>query len=263
MKFFERFMRSLRSQRVIRRVPPTRLLVERLEDRVVPSATGTRPITEVGNNVANPTLGTAGTDLLRVSPAAYADGISSPSLPNNPSARVISDLLNNQADPRAIPTQDIATIDQNSLSDFGYAWGQFIDHDMDLTPTDSGEFLSDPRRPQRPEPDGEPDLRALARYDPATGTSTSNPRAAGQRRHLVPRPVAGVRLDARRSPTPCARIVGGLLKTSPGNMLPYDNTHLFHAGPARPDQHGQRLRSRADRRTCSSPATCAATKTSS
>ena len=34
-------------------------------------ASAYRPINEVGNNVANPTLGTAGTDLLRVSPAAY------------------------------------------------------------------------------------------------------------------------------------------------------------------------------------------------
>ena len=72
--------------------------VEGLEERSLLSATfytadGT------GNNVANPTLGTAGTDLLRVSPVAYADGISAPSLPNNPSARVISDILNNQADP--------------------------------------------------------------------------------------------------------------------------------------------------------------------
>ena len=84
-----------------KRPAPPRLGLERLEDRTVPStlATGFRPITEVGNNVANPTLGTAGTDLLRLSPAAYADGISSPSLPNNPGARVVSDILNNQADP--------------------------------------------------------------------------------------------------------------------------------------------------------------------
>ena len=45
---------------------------------------GYRPINEVGNNVANPTLGTAGTDLLRVSPAAYADGVSAPSLAEQP-----------------------------------------------------------------------------------------------------------------------------------------------------------------------------------
>src|SRR5262249_48504856 len=76
-----------------------------------------RPIDEVGNNVANPTLGAAGTDLLRISPAAYADGISAPSLASNPGARVISDILNNQANP-ADPSQDLNTVDANSLSDF-------------------------------------------------------------------------------------------------------------------------------------------------
>ena len=40
----------------------------------------TRPIDEVGNNVNNPNLGTAGTDLLRLSPADYGNGINTPSL---------------------------------------------------------------------------------------------------------------------------------------------------------------------------------------
>src|SRR6266404_3787021 len=99
--------------------------VERLEDRSTPT-TGFRPIDEVGNNAANPTAGTAGTDLLRLSAADYADGISAPSLPNDASARVISDIINNQADPNN-PGQDLNTVDGNSLSDFGYVWGQFID----------------------------------------------------------------------------------------------------------------------------------------
>ena len=52
---------------------------ELLECRQMLSAT-VRPIDEVGNNVANPTWGTAGTDLIRLAAAAYADGVSSPSL---------------------------------------------------------------------------------------------------------------------------------------------------------------------------------------
>ena len=93
-----------------------------------------------------------------MSPAAYADGISTPSLGNNPSARVVSDILNNQANP-ADPSQDLNTIDANSLSDFGYAWGQFIDHDMDLTPTSTTELLSILQPgPQRSEQDGQPDV---------------------------------------------------------------------------------------------------------
>ena len=91
-----------------------------------------RPIDEVGNNVAHPSWGVAGADLLRLSPAAYTNGYNSPSLAQDPSARLISDIVNNQANP-ADPSQDIATVNQRSLSALADAFGQFMDHDMDLT----------------------------------------------------------------------------------------------------------------------------------
>src|SRR6266446_1087162 len=128
-----------------------RLQFDALEERALLSTTGFEPIDGIGNNLANPNWGSAGTDLLRLSAAAYPDGVSAPSLPQDPSARVVSDVLNNQADP-SNPSQDLATIDQNSLSDFGYVWGQFIDHDMDLTPSNSGEFFNiaaDPNDPSK------------------------------------------------------------------------------------------------------------------
>ena len=43
-----------------------------------------------GNNVANPTWGSVGTDLLRTAPAQYADGLSQPSGSNRPSARSLA-----------------------------------------------------------------------------------------------------------------------------------------------------------------------------
>src|ERR1700722_9797095 len=48
------------------------------------------PIDGIGNNVSNPTWGSTGEDLIRLAPVGYADGIDSPSLPNNLSARAIS-----------------------------------------------------------------------------------------------------------------------------------------------------------------------------
>jgi hypothetical protein len=51
------------------------LHLEALETRALLS-TLFAPIDGTGNNVANPTWGSAGTDLLRLSPVAYADGIS-------------------------------------------------------------------------------------------------------------------------------------------------------------------------------------------
>jgi hypothetical protein len=185
---------------------------------------GYRPIDETGNNVANPTWGTAGTDLLRISPAAYADGVSAPSLPNNPSARVLSDILNNQADPNH-PGQDSNTVDQKSLSDFGYAFGQFIDHDLDLTPTNPNETLQILADPNDPSQMGNQTFQRSV-SDPATGTSTSNPRQQvnAVTSYLDLSQVYGSTAavaDALRAHT------GGLLKTSPGNMLPYDNGTYF------------------------------------
>jgi hypothetical protein len=184
-----------------------------------------RPIDEVGNN-PNPNqqdLGTAGTDLLRVSPAAYANGIDSPSLPNDPSARLVSNILNNQ-DPTNSGA-DITTIDQNSLSDFGYAWGQFIDHDMDLTPDGGASFPI-------PVPAGDPIGGAgplpftRSQFDPNTGTSTSDPRQqiSAVTSYLDLSNIYGSTdfiADALRTHS------GGLLKTSPGNMLPFDNLDYF------------------------------------
>jgi hypothetical protein len=199
--------------------------VEALESRCLLSGvTGYRPITEVGNNVANPNWGTAGTDLLRTSPVAYADGVSAPSLPNNASARVVSDILNNQADP-SNPGQDLNTFDKNSLSDFGYAFGQFIDHDLDLTPSDPTKILQILADPNDPSQMGNQTFfRSVT--DPATGTGKRNPaqQVNAVTSFLDLSNVYGstqVVADALRTHS------GGQLLTSPGGMLPYDNLTYF------------------------------------
>jgi hypothetical protein len=195
---------------------------ECLEQRRMLS-TSIEPIDGVGNNVAHPTWGSTGTDLIRLAAAAYADGIDAPSLPNNLSAREISNIVNSQSDP-ADPSQDIMTVDQQSLSDFGYAFGQFMDHDLDNTP-DGGESL--PISVAAGDPIG-PDPLPFTRSqtDPSTGTSTSNPaqQVTVVTSYLDLSQVYGssqVVADALRT------FKGGLLKTSPGNMLPYDNTTYF------------------------------------
>jgi hypothetical protein len=49
-----------------------------------------RPIDGTGNNPFHPSWGSAGVDLLRLAPAAYADGVSAPAGASRPSARKIS-----------------------------------------------------------------------------------------------------------------------------------------------------------------------------
>ena len=89
-----------------------------------------------GNNVANPNWGQAGTDYIRVAPAAYSDGVSTPAGADLPGARAISNALSDQ--------DGQTTTSDRLMSAMVYAWGQFIDHDMDLTNT--GKTESHPMR---------------------------------------------------------------------------------------------------------------------
>jgi peroxidase len=205
------------------RMPGSGLDVERLEERCLLSGvTGYRPISEVGNNVANPNEGTAGTDLLRLSPADYANGYSTPSLPNNPGARVISDVISNQADAAG---NDIQTVNQSNLSDFGYVWGQFIDHDMDLTPTTSGEFFNIAPDPNDPSHMATQTFERST-FDPTTGTGPGNPR------QQVNADTSFLDLSQVYGSTDTVAnalrtFSGGYLKVSPGNLLPFNNTTYF------------------------------------
>lgn len=84
-----------------------------------------RTIDGTGNNVAQPEWGSAEQPFLRFAPVDYADGVSTPAGPNRPSARAISNAL--CATTGAKPNT-------RGASDFVWQWGQFLDHDLDLTP---------------------------------------------------------------------------------------------------------------------------------
>src|SRR5919106_4246242 len=88
-------------------------------------AVATRSFDGTGNNLANPELGSTNEQLLRVAPAEYADGVSALAGADRLSARYISNLLAAQ-DEEAAPND-------RGLSAFIYIWGQFLDHDIDLT----------------------------------------------------------------------------------------------------------------------------------
>src|SRR5437868_5841248 len=114
----------------------TQALLENLESRTLMSAAPLAPSIESldgsGNNLAHANWGAALTDLLRQSPVAYADGISAPGGTTRPSARAVSN---------AIDTQTADLENNRNLSDMVYLFGQFLDHDLDLTTTGS-DFIN-------------------------------------------------------------------------------------------------------------------------
>ncbi|MCA8942451.1 MAG: hypothetical protein KDB80_07795 [Planctomycetes bacterium] len=83
-----------------------------------------RTIDGSGNNLSNPSWGSAGIELARFGLPAYADGTSSPAGATRNSAREISNQVCAQ-----VGTKTNAI----GASDMIWQWGQFIDHDIDLT----------------------------------------------------------------------------------------------------------------------------------
>ena len=121
-----------------------------------------------GNNLANPGYGMAGSQLLRLGlPAAYDDGISTPrGGATLPSARAVSNAVSAQSGP---------ALNSKGLTDMFWQWGQFVDHDIDLTQTNQAEPLPIPVPANDPQ-FSSPILFSRSVFDPSTGTDPSNPR---------------------------------------------------------------------------------------
>jgi peroxidase len=176
-----------------------------------------------------PSVRAADVQLPRLSDADYSDGVSSPSGISRPSARVISNIVHAQAE--TIPNTVGAT-------GFVWQWGQFIDHDLDLTQT------AKPKEPFNIEvPVGDEHFDHFhqgnktisfdrSKYDTQTGTGIHNPRQqVNQITSLIDASnVYGV--DYERQQALRANDGTGQLKTSFGNLMPYNEEGLPNAdGP--------------------------------
>jgi hypothetical protein len=217
--------KSTRHSRTGHPVPP----IEPLESRTlytVAAAAAIESLNGLNNNLAHPTWGAANTDLLRKSFAAYADGISALAGADRPSARAVSNALNTQ----------LADLENNRhLSDMVYVFGQFLDHDIDLTTTGSSPIniavpLGDPSfDPNSTGTQIIPDTRSVT--DPKTGTSRANPL---QQLNTITSFIDGSQIygsDATRAAA-LRTFSGGHLKTSAGNLLPFNTAGLANANDA-------------------------------
>ena len=208
----------------------TRLALEPLDRRDVPSTV--RSIDGSGNNLANPAWGQAGTDFLRLAAAAYADGVSAPAGAGLPDARTVSNVVADQG--------GTEILNDRSLSAMIYAWGQFIDHDLDLTASGTGAFnIAVPAGDPTFDPTGTgTQVISLTRSagDPATGTGASNPR---QQVNTITAYLDGSMVYGSDAATAASlrTMTGGLLKTSAGNLLPTDAYGYFLAGDVRANEN--------------------------
>lgn len=189
-----------------------------------PRITSFRTIDGSRNNIAHTNWGKASVKLKRRSKANYADGISEPNDADLPNPRTISNSL---------AAQTTTASNDRNLSDMLWQWGQFLDHDIDLTVEHEPEEAFPISIPA-----GDPS------FDPLnTGTQTlSFHRSQFIQRESRPRNqinsitayidgsnVYGsdeTRAAALRS------FEGGKLKISEGNLLPRNTEGLDNAGGA-------------------------------
>ncbi len=194
-----------------------------------PGGPGFRTFDGSLNNPFQLLWGAADVPLLRLVPSDYGDGISSPAGATRPSPRAISNAVHAQTG--SIPNAQGA-------SDWVWQWGQFLDHDIDLTPgadpaeafpipVPLGDALFDPFFTGTETIDLNRSI-----WDATTGTSVDNPRQQlnritswidasnvyGSDRH---------RADGLRT------MVDGRLETSAGDLLPFNTGGLENdIGPA-------------------------------
>ena len=196
------------------------------------------------NNIGNPTWGKTGTELLRMATVSYMDRVSEP--PDwLPGARTISNTAQNQ---------EGSTSNSAMASDFLWQWGQFLDHDISLTPQGSP-----PESMDIPVPTGDSTFdpggnggRTLSFtrsvFEPDTGSGADNPREQVNRITAYMDASQVYASDVERSRILRANDGTGRLRTSAsGSLLMYntagvendggrERTDLFLAGDIRSNE---------------------------
>ena len=179
-----------------------------------------RSIDGSGNNLTETGWGSAGTDFLRLAPSDYGDGISTPAGGDRPSAREISNtvIAQDEDKPSALGTSDLF-----------WAWGQFLDHDIDLTAAAApGEEESFPIPVPKGDPDFDPGMTGtqvipLERSGaaPGSGTDTGNPREHVN--EITAFIDASMVYGSDEDRNDALRGEGGKLETSAGDLLPFND----------------------------------------
>ena len=184
------------------------------------------------NNTDNTNYGAVGSHLLNTAPLDYGDGISTPAGAERTNARVISNALAQQ---NSILPSD------RGLTNLIWAFGQFVDHDIALSPEnhDATVIINVPL--------GDPDLDPAGTgaviipldstaFSQGTGTDVYNP---AQIENNITAWLDGSNIygsDQERNHY-LREFDGGRLKVSEGDLLPFGNEHITNANPSRQEPH--------------------------
>lgn len=187
-----------------------------------------RRIDGTDNNTVDGSVGMAGLNFLRAAPAAYGDGADTPAGAGRASAREISNTLFTQ-------TGDLPNA--AGASAYLWAWGQFVDHDIDLTGAGDGSELLSIAVPVG-DPFFDPGGTGTAEipltrsgFDPATGGTSGAARA--QVNEITPFIDASNVYGSNEVRAAALRGDGGKLLTTPtdsGELPPMNVDGLPNAG---------------------------------
>lgn len=178
-----------------------------------------RSIDGTGNQLLDPDAGSSFEQLVRISDAAYSDGVSDPAGSDRVSARVVSNEI---ADQETVERND------RQLSDMVWVWGQFLDHDLSLTEPGESREAFDIEVPSGdswfdPAATGEVTI-GLDRsvFDEATGGSTDDPR---QQISQITSWIDGSMVygSSDEKASELRSFEGGQLRVSDGDLLPVES----------------------------------------
>jgi peroxidase len=194
-----------------------------------------RTIDGSNNNLADSTMNQAQTDFVRVGPANFSDGISE--MRSGPNPREISNIVVAQPESAEVGPH---LMDDNgiALSGMMYAWGQFIDHDLDLQKGGGGTTadisITVPPGDVFLEPGSTIPVTRLA-IDPATGVE-GHPATAI---NTITGWLDGSQIYGSDAATAAnLRTADGHMKTSEGDNLPINpQSGRFMAGDVRAQEN--------------------------
>jgi peroxidase len=182
-----------------------------------------RSVDGSGNSLSHPAFNEAGTDFTRDGPAHFADGVDA--MVSGPNPRTISNV---------VVAGDGDLVNPEGLSGMMYAWGQFVDHDLDLANADGTTNIGITVPADDPVlPPGSTIPLTRVNIDPATGHDGKPATAINSVTGWLD---ASMVYGSDQATATSLRTADGHMKTSAGDNLPIVNG-MFAAGDARAQEN--------------------------